>query len=259
MIIDVNVNLSRWPFRRLPHDDLPQFVAQLRNCGVTQAWTGSFDALLHQDVAAVNARLDETCRQQGDGRLLPVGTVNPTLPDWQEDIRRCDEVHRMHAIRVYPNYHNYRLDSVPCDELFRAASERRMIVQLTLKMEDTRTQHPLMPIANVDPAPLLHLIKRHPDLRLIVLNNSGIMNTSMSGELASRGHVYFDISHAEKIGALSKLLQDIPLNRLLFGSHFPFFVLDATLLKFRESPIGGLATRTIQIDNAQRLLDELGR
>ena len=29
MIVDVNVNLSRWPFRRLPHDDTPALVQKL--------------------------------------------------------------------------------------------------------------------------------------------------------------------------------------------------------------------------------------
>ena len=36
MIIDVNVNLSRWPFRRLPCDELPKLVERLRAAGVSK-------------------------------------------------------------------------------------------------------------------------------------------------------------------------------------------------------------------------------
>ena len=62
-MIDVNVNVSRWPFRRLPHDETPKLVHKLKACGITQAWVGSFDGLLHCDVAAVNARLVDECRK----------------------------------------------------------------------------------------------------------------------------------------------------------------------------------------------------
>jgi hypothetical protein len=46
-MIDTNVYLSRWPFRRLRGDETPELVAMLRRAGVTQAWAGSFDGVLH--------------------------------------------------------------------------------------------------------------------------------------------------------------------------------------------------------------------
>ena len=58
MIIDVNVNLSRWPTRRLPCDETPHLVARLRERGIAQAWAGSFDGLLYKDLAAVNVDID---------------------------------------------------------------------------------------------------------------------------------------------------------------------------------------------------------
>jgi len=255
VIVDVNVNLSRWPFRRLAFDETTRLVNKLRQNEVTQAWAGSFDGLLHKDIAAVNARLAAECRQHGEGLLRPVGSVNPMLPDWQEDLRRCHEEHHMSAIRLHPNYHGYKLDAAECDEIFGLAARRGMIVQLALKIQDARHHHPLMRVPTVDPAPLETLVAKHPDVPLVVMNNYGTIRGDAAARLASAGQVYFEISHAEGVGALEKLVKQVPYQRVLFGSHFPFFNLEAALLKFQESQLGGFMAEAIQHQNAQKLAE----
>ena len=253
MIVDVNVNLSRWPFRRLAFDQTARLVAKLRENQVTEAWAGSFDGLLHRDVAAVNTRLAAECRKFDGILLRPVVTVNPMLPDWQEDLRRCHEELGMHAIRINPNYHAYQLDDAACDELFRSAGERGMIIQLALKMEDVRTHHPLMQVPTVDAEPLAALVGKHPDVRLIIMNDYGTIRGDAAARLADTGQVYFEISHVEQVGGLEKFVKQVPFERVLFGSHFPFFNLEASLFKFRESQLGGFMVAAIQSGNARTI------
>ena len=71
MIIDTNVNISRWPFRRLAGDETPDLVARLRQRNVTQAWAGSFDGILHKDIGGVNARLSMDCLPVLSGSTIP--------------------------------------------------------------------------------------------------------------------------------------------------------------------------------------------
>src|SRR6185295_6640718 len=139
--IDTNVYLGRWPFRRLAFDESAALVEKLKSRGVTQAWVGSFDGLLHRDLAAVNQRLADECQRPGFEMFRPFGSINPILPDWEDDLRRCHEMHRMLGIRLHPNYHGYSLEDARFAELLRQASERELIVQLALSMEDERTQH----------------------------------------------------------------------------------------------------------------------
>ncbi len=252
-IIDTNVSLSRWPLRRLPLDETPELVARLRRYGVVQAWAGSFDGLLHKDIAGVNLRLAADCRKHGNGLLVPFGSVNPTLPDWEDDVRRCHEEYQMPGIRLHPSYHGYQLDDARFAHLLELAAERKLVVQITLTMEDERMQHPLLRVPHVDTKPLLEMAGTRPDVPIVLLNAFRSVRAEQAAALASAGNIYFEIAMLEGVGGVGKLLQKVPIDRLLFGSHAPLFIFESALEKLRESALHGRILKGLCTDNARRL------
>lgn len=253
-LIDVNVNISRWPLRRVRWDDTSALVTMLRRQGLAQAWVGSFDGLLHKDLASVNARLADECRRHGRGILVPFGSINPKLPDWEEDLRRCAEVHGMPGIRLHPNYHGYKLDDPDFRRLAQMAAKRGLLVQLALVMEDERMMHPLLRVEPVDTAPLVDLVKQIPGLRLVLLNALRTLRAKPLLDLIAAGEVYVEIAMLEGVGGIANLLAQVPVHRVLFGSHAPLFYFEAALLKLKESPLTDQQRRALRIDNARRLL-----
>lgn len=253
-LIDTNVTLSRWPFRRLRGDETAELVKILRHHGVTQAWAGTFDGILHKDIAAANTRLVAECHQHGHGILLPFGTVNITLPAWEEDVRRCVEDHKMRGIRVFPNYHGYKLDHPDFARLLALCDQHRLILQLAASIEDERTQHPLMQVKDVDAAPLAGLLKSHPNLRVVILNTFRATGSRNLAHLSACKNVYFEISTRETVAGVEMLAQRIPVERILFGSHAPFFYFESAVLKLKESVLNPEQLRAISSENAKRLL-----
>src|SRR5688572_4228878 len=102
-VVDTNIHLFGWPYRSLKFGETGKMVEKLRHHGITQAWAGSFEALLHKDIDGVNRRLVSACESHA-GFLIPFGAVNPVWPEWEEDLRRCDETYRMPGIRLHPSY-----------------------------------------------------------------------------------------------------------------------------------------------------------
>ena len=254
MTIDVNVSLFRYPTRRLPFDETASLVEKLKASGVSQAWAGSFEGLLHNDMAGVNERLAVACRQAREQILVPFGTVNPRLPDWEEDLRRCQEVHQMPGIRLFPNYHGYVLNSPDATKLLTIADDRKIVVQIAVRLEDPRTQHRLLNVPDVDLQPLISILKQRPQLRLMILN--GLMSTGaeLQSQLVQSGRVYFDIATLEGVGGLSRLMKTVPPDRIVFGSHAPFFVWESADLKLKESPLPAPYHDQIRRANATGLL-----
>jgi predicted TIM-barrel fold metal-dependent hydrolase len=258
MLIDVNVNVSRWPARRLPNDEPARLLEKLKSQGVTKAFAGSFDALLHKDIGGVNSRLAAEC-EKSDGLLLPVGAINPALPDWQDDVRRCVEQHRMTGVRLHPNYHGYGLDDPRTDDLLGQCVEHGLLVQVAVSMEDDRTQHPLMRAAAVDVRPLAKLLQKHSAAVVILLNALRSVRLEDLSGLMEAGRLFVEIATLEGVAGIEKLLKHVALERILFGSHFPFFYHEAATLKLQESELSGLQREAIMHGNAAKLLGALGR
>jgi predicted TIM-barrel fold metal-dependent hydrolase len=256
-MIDVNISLSRWPNRRLPLDETSKLAAALKQHGVSQAWAGTFDGLLHNDLAAANKWLADQCRSVDEKLLLPIGAVNLSLPAWEDDVRRCHETFGMKGVRLLPGYHDYSLEDSRFKKLLILLSENRLFLQIAVRQEDPRTQHRLMMTKDVDLKPLLPLLSDFSGTPTILLNAVSSSNVELHGQLAATGKVYFDIATLEGLTGLERQLQSLPAERVLFGSHSPFFVFDSAKLKLQESELPAQTKELITHKNAQRILGEL--
>lgn len=255
-LIDTNVSLSHWPTRHSWAADATQLVAKLRKHEVASAWTANFDAALQTDIAAANARLADACARHGGGILQPVGTINPTYPDWAEDLRRCQESHGMAAIRLFPNYHGYQLDDPRFAQLLDAAAKRGLLVQIALSIEDDRSQNPALQAAPVAVAPLPDVLATLPSSRVMLLNAFSRViggNNAMLRRLTEAG-VIFEIATLELAAGIESMLKSVPGIRLCFGSHSPFYYFEAALLKLHESALTSEQLAAIRQGHAAALL-----
>jgi len=169
-------------------------------------------------------------------------------------VRRCAVDYKMPGIRIHPNYHGYELTDPVFADLLNQAAASGLIVQLVVSMEDIRTQHPLMRMPPVDLTPLPQLIQREPSTRLALLNWSPFLRGRPLQPYAEAGQVYFEIATVEGIEGIARLAEHLSPERILFGSHFPFFHLQAALFKMQESGLPDKTKSLLFETNARRLL-----
>lgn len=261
-IIDCNVHLFDWPFRKLKYAKTDTLIAKLRKHRITTAWAGNFEAVLNKQLDQSNRRLAEECRAHGDGMLIPIGSVNPAWADWDEDLRRCHEQYKMRGIRLYPAYHGYTLDHPEFTRLIADAANRRLLIQIVLRLEDERVHHfaTNTPAFNVNA--LTDILKKIPAAKVQLINSAGQLLGNNIAALVRDTSITFDIAACEGNGGVGRLLEGknpsyrgtIPIDRLVFGSHAPFFPCESALLKLFESPLTLDQLQKLMNANAHRIM-----
>lgn len=230
-IIDTNVSLFHWPFRRLPLDEPELLVTKLRSLGISMAWAGSFEAILHRDITSVNQRLAELCAKHFE--LVPIGSINLELPDWEEDLRRCFDEHKMPGVRLHPNYHGYALQDPRFSRLLALARDSGRFVQVAVCLEDIRTQHPLLNVPDVDLSPLPTVMQLLTGASVQILNYRP--RQPLLEKLARVPGVFFDTARVEATDGIADLFRSVPSDRVMFGTHAPFLIPESGLMRIQES------------------------
>lgn len=227
-ILDTNVTLFPWPFRRLPLDKTEKLVAKLRSLGITTALAGSFEGVFHRDLTSANARLFEECARFSE--LVPVASIHPAKPGWERDLDAART-----AVRLHPGYHGYGLDHPGFADLLAAAAERGLLVQLAVAIEDPRTQPDLMRVAEVDLLPLPEAMAKSPNAKVQLLNWKG--RGSLPNTLRELPNLSVDTALADGTDAVATLVKTFGAKRVLFGTHAPFLIPEAALVRVHEAEL----------------------
>jgi len=251
----------------MKYGDTSSLIEKLRKHRITNAWAGSFEALFSKSINEVNARLAEECKVNGEGILIPFGTVNPAWPDWEEDLRRCHEVHKMPGIRLYPTYQTFDFNDVAFLELMDLAAKRGLIIQIVGDMEDSRVHHPIVLTRDVSFEPLVDILRKIPGAKVELLGWNQRVDNDLLKRLISETSVLLDISRLESVGGLGHLIEGkylrgatipVPVERILFGSHAPFFPVEASIMKLFESPLTLEQMQAVMNVNARQFLKQAG-
>jgi hypothetical protein len=155
----------------------------------------------------------------------------------------------LRALRGSYSSQGSRLHNDPAlDPIIRRAAE------LVASLEDQRTQPAQGRVPQLDVTPLAEMAKQVSGLRLVLLGAFHAAKRDVIERLAASGAVSFEIATLEGAGGVSRLIDWVTVDRILFGSAAPFFYIESARLKLQESELAGRQLEQICSANAARLM-----
>lgn len=246
---DANSWIGRWPFAWLDTHTPRSLVAQLRRHGIRRALVSPLDAVLAPAPGPANRELLRTTR--GVNPLVPVPVINPALQNWREELDVVTADPRVRAIRVLPNYHNYRLRSRAMNELATELVRRRLRLIVQVRLVDERHEFHAMKLKGVPVKDLDALLRRHPRLRVLAC---GLTRTELLSLAPKHPRLLADLSLVEWHDTVRNVLAKVSARQLAFGSLTPFFITAASKAKVSTAGVGAKTAAAIASGNLARFV-----
>lgn len=232
-MIDVNVFVGAYPWRRVPGTSPELLLAAMDRVGIGTAWVSHLPSLFWKDPAEGNPWLYELGRRFP--RLRPVPVIHPGLPHWESDLALARE-QQVPAVRADPG----QLGLAPLGgdmlRLVEACGSAGVPLLAAVRLEDIRGRHPLDTAPELAPWTVRGWLRHDPRVRIVMTHaDRGFIEEVHFGSTeAESGRVWWDISWVwgPPDDHLALLLATMGPKRFLFGSGQP--------LRLPETPVARL-------------------
>lgn len=246
---DASTWIGKWPFAFVDAHTPRSLAAHLEAHGIRRALVSPLDAVFAPAPGPSNRELLRAT--QGIAALMPVPVINPTLADWREELDAVASDPRVRAVRILPDYHNYRLGARAVNELAAELIRRRLRLIVQVRLIDERHEFHAMSIKPVKPADFAAFAARHPQLRAMA---SGFLRSEILAIARKCPRSLFDLSFAEWHETIRHLLAKVPVRQLAFASHTPFLITAAARAKLETSGLPASRLAAIASRNLKRWL-----
>jgi predicted TIM-barrel fold metal-dependent hydrolase len=258
MRIDFHTYIGHWPFRQLRGNTPTGLTEYMGRFGIDQAVVSNINGVFYKNTQLANEELAEAIKPF-PGRFIPYAVINPSYPDWEYDLEVCHRHLGIKGLRLYPQYHDYKLTDPRLSKLLEMARGLNLPVAFSRWLVDER-QHSWMDIGGqLTLESLVPMIKDNPGTFVLLSFDS---TTSGQMQAFQNLDVYFDTVYAtaclppQSGYDVLRLIKEFGADRFLFGSAFPFRDPISAVLRLEVVSELDLAARdAIWSGNAQRLIN----
>jgi len=251
MIVDFCAYVGDWPTYELPYRTADGLLSLMDRCGIGAACVSLAGGMFSFDSREANERLVRAIEGYRD-RLWPIGTLDPTIPTWREDLADGLERLGLAGFRLHPTYHDYTLDAPEVLDLAVLLADTGHPLFVALHVDEERFQHPAIRVPQVPIAGILSLIRQAP-ATTIVLNTLKVEHalSLLEAELPL-DRVYLDINQMDiPFDGLQVLVKTSGADHLVFGSQMPFLYPEAALMVVEHSGLSEAEIEAILEHNWQ--------
>ncbi len=259
MSIDCHTYIGHWPFRQLRGNTPRGLVNYMERFGIDRSMVANINGVFYKNTQPANEELAAAIKPFS-GKFIPFAVINPSYPGWQHDLEVCHEQFGMKGVRVYPQYHDYKLTDPRFEKLLDAANTRNMPVAFSRWLVDSR-QHSWMDIGGELSLDDVVPVMAHNPGTFLLLNAYLYPIKDEHLRVFREARIYFDTVNATiTIKAWSGydilgLMQALGSERFLFGSGYPFRDPVSALVRLDIAKELDQRTKAaIWNDNARRLL-----
>lgn len=256
-MLDVAAFVGPYPFRALPAHGPEDLLRAMDAVGIDRAWVAHLPAFLYRDPAPGNRELYRVLAAH-DPRLVPVPTVHPALPGWDDDLQRAAD-RGAPAVRVYPTWQGVDPVGGAMRVLVGAAAALDLPLVLTVRLEDRRQRHPLDIAPDLPAAAVRTLVRADPAVRLLVTHadRAFIEEVHFGLTPAEARRILWEISWiwGPPEDHLALLIETVGADRFAFGTGMPLRLPEAAVAKLDLLDVAASVRDGIAEDNVRRWRD----
>ena len=250
-MIDVNVFIGSYPWRRVPGTSPDAVLAAMDQVGVETAWVTHLPSLFWKDPAEGNDWLFELTGKQR--RFRPVPVVHPGLPRWERDLAYA-AAQGAPAVRADPGFLGLAPAGAEMVRLIQAAGDIGIPLLAAVRLEDGRGRHPLDVAPELTPATVRTWVRQHPSARFVITHaeREFIEQVHFGATPDEAARIWWDVSWVwgPPEEHLAVLLATLGEARFLFGSGQPLRLAETPLARLDLLDLAPGARRAILADNA---------
>ncbi len=192
-------------------------------------------SIFYRDVAAGNDELLAALAAHRL-RLHPVPAINPAWPGWEREVARA-RAEGAPAVRTYPNHYGFAASGAALRELAAACAESGLVLTLTTRLEDPRQRHRLDVAADLIGADVRATVRAHDRVQVLVTcaDRAVVEEVHWGSTPDESARIQWDVCAiwGPLEDHLAHLVRTIGRDRFVLGTHFPFRIPDAAVVKLQ--------------------------
>ncbi|MFH1969489.1 MAG: amidohydrolase family protein, partial [Verrucomicrobiota bacterium] len=186
-----------------------------------------------------------------------VAVLNPLYPAWERDLETCAGKLGLKALRLVPQYHNYRLDCPEVLVMVQKAANLKLPVFIPQRLVDVRGRHWMDTEQTINLCEVGVLCRAAPETK-VVFTEAAVNPEELVDKRGrvSYPNLYFEMSRFRSVLGqnIKRMVQLIGHERVLFGSGAPFKEITPALLKLQHAALSPKEKNAVALQNAVRIL-----